>query len=109
MHTRNSRSSSVYRLKFSKLKVFHAITIRINAFSHSTFYCATSRKVSGSISSGVAGDFLPRLPTEPCALGVDSASKNEYQKNSWGRRRPVRKDDDLTTFIVPKVEKIQEP
>jgi hypothetical protein len=41
--------------------------------------------------------------------GVDSASKNEYQENSWGRRRPVRKGDDLTTFIVPKAEKIQEP
>jgi hypothetical protein len=40
---------------------------------------------------------------------VDSASKNEYQKNSWGLRRPVRKGDDLTTFIVPKVEKIQKP
>jgi hypothetical protein len=36
----------------------------------------------------------------------DSASKNEYQENSWGWRRPVRKGDDLTTFIVPKVEKI---
>ena len=41
--------------------------------------------------------------------GVDSASKNEYQENSWGRRRTVRKGDDLTTFIVPKVEKTQEP
>ena len=34
--------------------------------------------------------------------GVDSASKNEW-------RRPVRKGHDLTTFTVPKVEKIQEP
>jgi hypothetical protein len=34
--------------------------------------------------------------------GVDSASKNEYQENSWGWRRPVCKADDLTTFIVPK-------
>jgi hypothetical protein len=41
--------------------------------------------------------------------GVDSASENEYQENSWGWRRPVRKAGDLTTFIVPKVEKIQEP
>jgi hypothetical protein len=38
---------------------------------------------------------------------VDSASKNEYQENSWGWRRPVRKGDDLRTFIVPKVEKIR--
>jgi hypothetical protein len=41
--------------------------------------------------------------------GVDSASKNEYLENSWGWRRPVHKGDDLTTFILPKVEKIQEP
>jgi hypothetical protein len=43
-----------------------------------------------------------------CA-GVDSASKNEYQENSWGWRRPVRKGYDLTTFIVSNVETIQEP
>jgi hypothetical protein len=41
--------------------------------------------------------------------GVDSVSKNEYEENSWGKRRPVRKGDDLTTFIVPKVVTIQEP
>jgi hypothetical protein len=41
--------------------------------------------------------------------GVYSASKNEYQENSWGWKRPVRKGDYLTTLIVPKVEKIQEP
>jgi hypothetical protein len=41
--------------------------------------------------------------------GVDSASKNEYQENSWGWTRPVRKGDDLTTFIVPNVVTIQKP
>jgi hypothetical protein len=41
--------------------------------------------------------------------GVDWASKNERQENSWGWRQPVRKGDGLTTFIVPKVKKIQEP
>jgi hypothetical protein len=41
--------------------------------------------------------------------GVNSASKNEYQENSWGLRRPVCKGEDLTTFIVLKVEKIQKP
>jgi hypothetical protein len=38
---------------------------------------------------------------------VDSASKNKYQENSWGWRRPVRKGDELTIFIGPKVEKIK--
>jgi hypothetical protein len=37
--------------------------------------------------------------------GVDSASKNEYQENSWGWRRPVRKGDELTTFIGRKSRK----
>jgi hypothetical protein len=41
--------------------------------------------------------------------GVDSASKNEYQGNAWGWRRPVRKGDDITTVIVPNVDTIQEP
>jgi hypothetical protein len=40
---------------------------------------------------------------------VDSVSKNEYQEKSWGWRGPVRKGDDLTTFIVPNDETIQEP
>ena len=31
--------------------------------------------------------------------GVDSASKNEYQDIPWGQRRPMRKGDDLTTFM----------
>ena len=39
--------------------------------------------------------------------GVDSASKNVYQENSRVYRWPVRNDDDFTTFIVPKVEKIR--
>jgi hypothetical protein len=28
--------------------------------------------------------FFPRLLTEPLCSGVESASKNEYQENSWG-------------------------
>jgi hypothetical protein len=41
--------------------------------------------------------------------GVDSASKNEYQDISEDKDGRVRKGDDLTTLIVPKVEKIQKP
>jgi hypothetical protein len=39
--------------------------------------------------------------------GVDSASKNEYQDTPEGKDGPVRKGDELTTFIVAKVEKIR--
>jgi hypothetical protein len=83
----------------------------VSFFNYSTSAfgaCATSRRVSGSIPGGVAGDFFRGSDGTMCP-GVDLASKNEYQEISWGWRRPVRKGDDLTTFIVPNVEKIQEP
>jgi hypothetical protein len=41
--------------------------------------------------------------------GVDSASKSEYHYTPWDEDGPVLKGDDLTTFIVPKVETIREP
>ena len=45
--------------------------------------CATNRRVSLSIPSGVAGDFS--VATDGIMYrGVDSDFKNEYQDNSWG-------------------------
>jgi hypothetical protein len=44
---------------------------------------ATSRKVPGSIP-GVAGVFSVASDSSMC-LGVDSASKNEYQANPGGK------------------------
>jgi hypothetical protein len=44
---------------------------------------ATSWKVSGSIPIGKAGIFFEATDGTMCP-GVDSASKNEYQENSWG-------------------------
>jgi hypothetical protein len=41
-------------------------------------HCATSRRVSGSIPSGVAGDFF-RSSDGTMYPGVDSAPKNECQ------------------------------
>jgi hypothetical protein len=38
--------------------------------------------------------------------GVDSASKNEYQENSWELSRPVRKGDDLPP---PSAERQENP
>jgi hypothetical protein len=52
------------------------------------------------------GFFFPKLPTEPCALGSIHRLKTSTRKTG-GYRQPVRKGDDLTTFIVPKVEKIR--
>jgi hypothetical protein len=46
-------------------------------------HCATSREVSGSIPSGVTGDFFPEATDGTMCPGVDSASKYEYQENSW--------------------------
>jgi hypothetical protein len=71
-----------------------------------------SRKKSFSLPANqtqiISGDFSEATDGTMCP-GVDSASRNEYQKNSWGSRWPVCKGYDLTTFIVLKVEKIQEP
>jgi hypothetical protein len=64
-----------------------------------------SRDRSPVVSLGIFSE----ATDETMCPGVDSASKNEYQENSWGQRRPVRKGDDLITFIVLKVKKIQEP
>jgi hypothetical protein len=47
-------------------------------------HCATSRKVSGSIPGGVAGDFSEATDGTMCP-GVDSASKNEYQDTLGGK------------------------
>jgi hypothetical protein len=46
-------------------------------------HCATSRKVSGSIPGGVAWIFPETTDGTMCPV-VHSASKNEYQENSWG-------------------------
>jgi hypothetical protein len=61
--------------------------------------------ISPVVSLGI---FFEATDVTMCSA-VDSASKNEYQENSWRWRRPVRKGDDITTFVVPNVETIQEP
>jgi hypothetical protein len=49
-------------------------------------YCATNRKVAGSIPDGVIGIFHWHNPTDrTMALGVDSAcNRNEYQEDFLG-------------------------
>jgi hypothetical protein len=49
-------------------------------------YCATNRKVAGSIPDGVIGIFHWHNPSDlTMALGVDSASnRNEYQEHFLG-------------------------
>jgi hypothetical protein len=49
-------------------------------------YCATNRKVAGSIADGVIGIFhWHNPPDRTMALGVDSASnRNEYQEHFLG-------------------------
>jgi hypothetical protein len=47
-------------------------------------HCATSRKVPGSIPSGITQDFF-RCIRQFHVPGVDSASKNEYQDTAGGK------------------------
>jgi hypothetical protein len=45
-------------------------------------YCATNRKVAGSIPDGIIGIFHLNNPSDRNGPGVDSASnRNEYQEH----------------------------
>jgi hypothetical protein len=64
-------------------------------------HCATSRKVSCSFPDGFFGIFHWQFFRPHYEPGVDTASnRNEYQEYFLeGKRRPVRRADNLTTFI----------
>jgi len=60
-------------------------------------HCATNRKFAGSIPAGVSELFIDiKSFRSHYGPGVDSASnRNEYQEYFLGKRRPVRKADNL--------------
>jgi hypothetical protein len=62
---------------------------------------ATSRKVAGSIPDGVIGIFHWHNPSDrTMALGLTQPLKEMNTRNIfWGYRRPVRRADNLTTFM----------
>jgi len=60
-------------------------------------HCATSRKVAGSLPDGVTGIFHSHNPS---GLGLAQQLTEMSSRNiSWGLRRPVRRADNLTTFM----------
>ena len=64
-------------------------------------YCATNRKVAGSIPTGVIGIFQWQSLRSHYGPGVDSASnRNEYQEYFLGVKAAVRKADNPTTFCA---------
>jgi len=64
-------------------------------------HCATSRKVAVSIPDGVTGIFLLHNPSgRTMALGLTQPLTEMSTRNiSLGVKRPVRRTDNLTTFI----------
>jgi len=74
-------------------------------------HCATSRKVAGSILSGVTGTFHSHNPSG-CIMALGSTqSRTEMstRNSSWGGgRRPISWADNLTTFMCDCLE-IWEP
>jgi hypothetical protein len=64
-------------------------------------YCATNRKVAGSIPDGVIGIFHSHNPSDhTMALGsTQPLIEMSTRSISWGLRRPVRKADNLTTIL----------
>ena len=64
-------------------------------------HCATSRKISGSISNGVIGIFHWHNPSgSTIAFGLTQPlNRNEYQEYFLGVKVAVRRADNLTTFM----------
>jgi len=64
--------------------------------------CATNRKVAGSIPAGISGFFIDiKSFRSHYGPGVDSASnRNEYKEYFLGKRRPVRKADNLPPYCA---------
>jgi len=64
-------------------------------------HCATTRKVAGSIPDGVTGTFHLHNPSDrTMALGSTQPLTEMSTRNiSWGKKRPVRKADNLTTIL----------
>ena len=64
-------------------------------------HCATSRKVTGSIPDGVTGIFHWHNPSgRTMALGLTQPLTEMNTRNiSWGKRRSVRRAENLTTFM----------
>ena len=64
-------------------------------------HCATSRKVTGSIPDGVIGIFHWHNPSSHSMALESTQTLTEMSTRniSWGQRRPVRRADNLTTFM----------
>jgi len=64
-------------------------------------HCATNRKVAGSIPDGVIGIFHWHNPSgRTMTLGLTQPLTEVSTRNiSWGKRRPVRRADNITTFM----------
>jgi hypothetical protein len=64
-------------------------------------HCATNRKVAGSIFDGVIGIFNWHNPScRTMALGSTQPLTEMSTRNiSWGWRRPVRRADNLASFV----------
>jgi len=64
-------------------------------------HCATSRKVAGSIPDGVIELFHRHNPSgRTMALGSTQTLTEMSTRNiSWGQSRPVRRAENLTTFM----------
>jgi len=59
-------------------------------------HCATSRKIAGSIPDGINGIFHWHNPS---GRSTQPLTEMSTRNTSWGQRRPVRRPDNLTTFM----------
>jgi hypothetical protein len=87
--------------KYTMIYIFCIYPFRGHAVAQWLRHCATNRKVAGSIPDSViwichwhnpSGRTMALESTQPL---TELSTRN----NSWGQRRPVRRADNLTTFM----------
>jgi hypothetical protein len=91
-------TKSLHLLK--RPKVTYATTSLVDVRWYSLRYCATNRKVAGSIPDGVIEIFLWLNPSvRIMTLGSTQPLKEMSIRNiSWGWMQPLRRAEKLTTF-----------
>jgi len=99
----------MYRASFIIFIITNKLTINITkvyitaekAVAQWLRRCATNQKVAGYIPSGVNGIFHWHIPSDhTMALGsTQPLIEMSTRSISWGKKRPVRKPDNLTTIL----------
>jgi hypothetical protein len=86
---------------FHQFGEIHGSFIGVTRWGSWSRHCATNRRVAASITDGITGIFQWLNPSgRIVALGSTQPLTEMSTRNpSWGKRRPVLRADNLTTFM----------